>query len=367
METMNFTINRNKNYINFLANGKNKPYVFDINTGVLYSLQSKPLKNLPPKFRTCLDECDGKGNDMVLALMREMVECPYYFQNGWKFSLSMFTNYTNLLMIADKLNSLGYKYHNRLDVDKNNLVTIEKNFKMFVKYYNEDNSLTIYSFIQECYPSIWAKEHNIEINEIFTLNFIKYLLKRNYTDLQLNYIITTICRGACYYYINDDESFEYWYLIPKFDEYFEMCEKLNIPYEKDFFRGYINAKRMYLVAKTEIDNKAIIDNYKGLNLFYEDENFTVIIPQSTEDFKDEATQQHNCVYSCYLKEVVTHKTNVVFIRRKDNIEKSHITCEVSNNGKIKQYLLSCNRTVKADTLEREFYYKYAEWLKENWV
>lgn len=367
METMNFTIDRNKNYINFLADGKNKPYVFDINTGVLYSLQSKPLKNLPPKFKNCLDECSRKGNDMVLALMHRMIESPGYYYNHWGFALSMFADCTNLLMIADKLNSLGYKYHDYSDVDKNNLVTVEKNFKTFVKCYNEDNSLTIYSFVQEYYPSIWAKEHNIEINEIFTLDLIKYLLKRNYTDSQLKYIIATICRGACYYYMNDNETFDYWYLFSKFNEYFEMCEALNIPYEKDFFRGYINAKRMYLIAKTEIDNKAIIENYKGLNLFYEDENFTVVIPQSTEDFKDEATQQHNCVYSCYLEEVVNHRTNVVFIRKKDNIEKSHITCEVSNNGKIRQYFLSCNRSIKADSIEGDFYNKYSAWLKENWV
>lgn len=364
---MDFTINRDKNYINFLANGKKKPYVFDINTGVLYSLQSKPLKNLPPKFRSCLDECSGKGNDMVLALMREIIELPHCFQNRWAFSLSMFTDCTNLLMVADKLNSLGYKYHNYTDVNRDNLITIEKNFKTFVKCYNEDNNLTISTFVEEYYPSIWAKEHNIEINEIFTISFVRYLLDKNYTDTQLKYIINTICRGGCYYYMDENGRFDSWCLLTKFNEYFEMCKALNINYEKDFFRGYINARRMYLVAKTEIDNKAIIDNYKGLNLFYEDENFTVVIPQSTEDFKNEATQQSNCVYSCYLKDVVQHKTNVVFIRKKDDITKSYITCEVSNSGQIRQYYLSHNRIVIAGTIEKEFYHKYATWLKENWV
>lgn len=364
---MDFAINRDKNYINFLANGKNKPYVFDINTGVLYSLQSKPLKNLPPKFKSCLNECSGKGSDMVLALMHNMVESSGYYQNHWGFSLSTFADCAELLMTADKLNSLGYKFHNYADVDKKNLVTIAKNFKAFAKYYNEDNSVTIYSFIQEYYPSIWAKEHNIEMNEIFTIDFVKYLSDKNYTDTQLKYIINTVCRGGCYYYTDDNGRFDYWYLISKINEYFKMCEALNINYEKDFFRGYINAKRMYLVAKTEIDDRAIVENYKGLNLSYEDENFTVIIPQCTEDFKNEATQQNNCVYSCYLKEVVQHKTNVVFIRKKDNITKSYITCEVSNKGNIRQYYLSHNRRVEANTIEREFYYKYAEWLKENWV
>ena len=68
-----------------------------------------------------------------------------------------------------------------------------------------------------------------------------------------------------------------------------------------------------------------------------------------------------------MRDVVNHKTNVVFIRKKDNVEKSHITCEISNNGNIRQYLLAYNQRVEANTPEREFYYKYAEWLKENWV
>lgn len=365
---MDFTIERNKNYINFLANGKTKPYVFDINTGILYSLQSKPLKNLPPKFKGCLFDSNLPGNDMVLALMHRIINSPYDFnRNNWHFTVSMFADYTNLFTVADKLNSLGYKYHNYSDTQYNNLITVEKYFKTFVKYYNEDNTITISDFVRQYYPRFWAEEHNIEINEVFTLDFIKTLLSKNYTEKQLNYIINTICRGACYYYMDNEGEFDYWYIIAKFNEYFEMCDKLEVSYEKDFFRGFINAKRMYLVAKQEIDNQSIIDNYKSRNLFFEDDNFTIVIPQSTDDFKNEATQQHNCVYSCYMSEVVKHNTNVVFIRKKNDIEHSYITCEVDNKGKIRQFLLTYNQRVKANTIEKEFYDKYSTWLKENWV
>lgn len=367
METKYFTIDRNKNLISFLANGKTKPYVFDINTGILYSLQEKPLKNLPPRFKTCLSECSNSGADMVLALMHEMVESPYQFENNWRFSISMFTEHANLLLVADKLNSLGYKYHNYADTKYRSLITIEQNFKAFIKCYNEDNSITIYEFLEEYYPTIWAREHNIEINEVFTTDFIKYLLGRNYTEKQLNYIINTICRGACYYYTDADGYYDYYYLCSKFNEYFQMCEVLNLDYEKDFFRGFINARRMYLVHKTDVDNMAIVNNYKKHNFFYEDENFTVVIPQTTEDFKNEATQQHNCVYSCYLRQVVEHRTNVVFIRKKDDVTKSYITCEVNNKGKIKQFLLRFNTRIKSNTIEYDFYHKYAIWLEENWV
>ena len=363
---MDFTINRNKNYISFLANGKNKPYLFDINTGILYSMQSKPLKRLPPKFKTCVHQY-SETNNIVFTLMDRIIQEPYNYGDDWSFNMSLFTNHAELFKIADKLNSLGYVSKYRGDTNKNNLIIVNENFKAFAKYFNDNKKNSIVNFVNEVYPLIWAKKHNIEENEIFTLDVIKNLIKSHFTEEQINYIVHCMCRGVCYYFIRDDGCLEYWTMIDKFKKYFYMCAQMDLPYEKDFFRSYINANRMYQIHKMQLDNKAIIDNYENRNLLFEDENFTIVIPQTVEDFKNEATQQSNCVYSCYLREVVNHKTNIVFIRRKDNIEKSYITCEVSNNGNIKQYLLKHNQRVSANTLEREFYYKYAEWLKENWV
>lgn len=363
---MDFTINRDKNYISFLANGKKKPYVFDINTGVLYSLQSKPLKNLPPKMKTCLYEC--KTNDMIFALMYKIIDTPYNYGNGWNFNISLFTTHAELFKIADKLNSLGYQYKNYSDISARNLTIINEHFKTFVKLFNENDKTRIEDFVEETYPLLWAKEHNIEVNEIFTLDFIKRLLGGHFTTEQINYIVRCVCRGVGYYFMDTNvERLDYWTMLDRFKKYFDICSKMNLSYEKDFFRGYINANRMYQTYKLHLDNEAIADNYKNRKLYFEDDNFIVMIPQTVDDFYNEATQQSNCVYSCYMREVVNHKTNVVFIRRKSNMEKSHITCEVSNNGNIRQYLLKHNQRVEANTPEREFYYKYAEWLKENWV
>lgn len=363
---MDFAINRDKNYINFLANGKKKPYVFDVNTGVLYSLQSKPLKNLPSKMKGCIYEC--RTNDMVFALMFKIMDTPYNYGNGWNFNISLFTTHAELFKIADKLNSLGYEYKDYSDVSMNNLTIINEHFKAFVKCFNEDNEIRISDFVEEIYPLLWANEHNIEINEMFTLDFIRRLLNGRFTTEQINYIVRCVCRGVGYYFMDTNvERLDYWTMLDRFKKYFDICSKMNLSYEKDFFRGYINANRMYQTYKLHLDNEAIADNYKNRKLYFEDDNFIVMIPQTVDDFYNEATQQSNCVYSCYMREVVNHKTNVVFIRRKSNMEKSHITCEVSNNGNIRQYLLKHNQRVEANTLEREFYYKYAQWLKENWV
>ena len=363
---MDFTINRDKNYISFLADGKNKPYVFDINTGILYSIQSKPLKRLPPKFKTCVHYYSGTNN-MVFALMDRIIYDPYQYSENWSFNLSLFAENAELFRTADKLSSLGYVCKNRADVNKNNLTIVNENFKAFAKYFNDNKKNSVSSFVHEMYPLIWAKKHNVEENEIFTLDVIRTLINSYFTEEQTDYIIRCMCRGVCYFFINKDGGFDYRSMLDRFKKYFDMCAQMDLPYEKDFFRSYINANRMYQIHKMHLDNKAIVNNYKNRNLLFEDENFTVVIPQTVDDFKKEATHQNNCVYSCYLREVVNHRTNVVFIRRKENIEDSYITCEVSNNGNIRQFLLKYNTPVKKDTPEKEFYHKYAQWLKENWV
>ena len=100
-------------------------------------------------------------------------------------------------------------------------------------------------------------------------------------------------------------------------------------------------------------------------LKFENEIFTVVIPKTTEDFFNEAQTQQNCVYSMYLDKVIQGTTNVVFIRRKDDIEKSLITCEVSNNGNIIQYLKKYNSS-NLNEDETEFKKLYKTHLSNTW-
>lgn len=59
-----------------------------------------------------------------------------------------------------------------------------------------------------------------------------------------------------------------------------------------------------------------------------------IYPTSTQDIKDEAAQQHNCVAS-YIQRVLDGDCHILFLRRADHPDKSVVTCEVVQ-GKIIQ-------------------------------
>lgn len=75
-------------------------------------------------------------------------------------------------------------------------------------------------------------------------------------------------------------------------------------------------------------------------------NYTFIYPKSTQDIKNEAIQQNNCV-SSYIKGVLEGQHDIIFMRKKDNPDKSLVTCEVRNN-KIVQALQSYNDPLSHD-------------------
>ena len=53
-------------------------------------------------------------------------------------------------------------------------------------------------------------------------------------------------------------------------------------------------------------------------------------PTSTQDIKDEAVSQNNCVAS-YIDEVIDGKCHIIFLRKKDKPNESLVTIEVRNN------------------------------------
>ena len=116
----------------------------------------------------------------------------------------------------------------------------------------------------------------------------------------------------------------------------------------------------------KVDDNTLKEHYEKYPMLnFGNENFTVIIPETTKDFENEANAQQNCVYSIYFPYVLKGNTNVVFIRRKDDINNSLITCEVDNDGDIIQYLKKYNSNELTEE-EREFKKLYQTHLNNTW-
>ena len=83
----------------------------------------------------------------------------------------------------------------------------------------------------------------------------------------------------------------------------------------------------------EIDKKFPEDVFKSridksLEFSYKDYQF--IYPSSTEEIKQEAVQQNNCVAS-YIDKVIDGKCHILFLRKKNKLNESLVTIEVRNN------------------------------------
>ena len=63
---MSYTMNREKNIVCFLADGKSNPYKLDVNTGVFYGLGGKPIKSCPTGFGGWIDSHRNDSNILFL-------------------------------------------------------------------------------------------------------------------------------------------------------------------------------------------------------------------------------------------------------------------------------------------------------------
>lgn len=105
-----------------------------------------------------------------------------------------------------------------------------------------------------------------------------------------------------------------------------------------------NYKRLQKEFSEEIFKSRVTKEYeftyKGLRFFY---------PDSTQDIKDEAVQQNNCVAS-YIDRVIDGKCHIMFLRRAKEPDKSLVTIEIQN-GRIVQALQRFNDPLSADQQE----------------
>lgn len=97
-------------------------------------------------------------------------------------------------------------------------------------------------------------------------------------------------------------------------------------------------------------------------LYFEDDTYICRPLITVEDFYDEAEQQSNCVARQYLDPTAQGETHIVSIRYKRDPKHSLITCEIDNNGNIRQYLHAYNKT-DITQAEKNFSIKLIEHIR----
>lgn len=131
-------------------------------------------------------------------------------------------------------------------------------------------------------------------------------------------------------------------------------------YPRHFLTTHKIASRNYTRLCQKFDEekfKSRID--KGMERTFGD--YCFIYPDSTDDIKDEAVQQNNCVAS-YISDVINGNCHILFLRYKDNPKTSLVTIEV-RNGKIIQALQRFNDPLTDE--QKEVVDKWNKWYSKK--
>lgn len=153
------------------------------------------------------------------------------------------------------------------------------------------------------------------------------------------------------------------YLLRELYDYANMMHRISPRFDKyprHFLTTHKIACRNYNRLKQQFeeeDFKKRID--KGMEKSFDD--YCFIYPESTQDIKDEAVQQNNCVAS-YIQNVINGECHILFLRKKNEPEKSLVTIEVKN-GKIVQALQRFNNPLTEE--QREIVDKWNKWYAKK--
>ncbi len=344
-----------------------KTVKYNLSTGQVIGKKGQPVTNLCTQLRGyTIDQLIESIEDKnYAAFLKRVVN---YANQG-----SYVTNFGTILKYAKKLRWLEQYYAcgiYNVDIHFNyNLSDVPKGLLKIVKQFGLCLDLGLYDVYNRL-PNQLSWALNEEWN-FLSLNNIVLLFETRYQEM---------CNGAykrdkygryVYIYTIDEliskYNYDYKALLHYIDnlaayegmenpyetlrelkDYVEMMNRLSPKFEK-YPKNFLTTHRIASRNYNRLKQQFIEDDFKKMcrpeyNCRFED--YIFIYPKSTQDIKDEAVQQCNCVAS-YIQKVIDGQCHILFLRKKDEPSKSLITIEV-RNGRIVQAKGKFNRDITDD-------------------
>lgn len=362
---MNIWKEREKIYI--LRTGANKPYTLDLEQGILYSMIGKPLKMVSSQLqielstyaRLSLDTLGLATAFFLLSLNNNSSHISHPRNKG------IYTTFNQVISISSEKAVLLAK-NNGYNLYRNIAEFSPEMQKTFLRALSK-NELEEYDY--HLYE--WVENYKEKA-------IAPYLEKSHYhfADFEKKMLTYAFSRNMDYFKLLLYVTERGWakvlgtrYLEDIMWRYCENCKDLNIKInkEKDMMAEMVKVHNIHLARSMEISDKKISDFMSPLKdkLFFENEEFQVIVPMTKQEFLDEGESQNNCVARMYLPKVEHKERIIVFIRKKSDLSKSYITCEIYTDAfHIGQFLGKNNSCFDTDSKENAFRQMYQEHLKK---
>ena len=141
------------------------------------------------------------------------------------------------------------------------------------------------------------------------------------------------------------------YLMRELYDYVQMMRRISNKFDK-YPRNFLTTHQIACRNYNRLKEQFKEDDFKNrIDKRYECSfgKYTFIYPNSTQDIKDEAVKQNNCVAS-YIKKVIDGQCHILFLRKKGFENESLVTIEVDP---VRNKIVQAKGKFNRDTTEEE--------------
>lgn len=348
-----------------LDNGKT--FRYDLSTGETIGVSGKPIK--------------GANRYLVNMSLCNIINCieelPYQEFLGWVYNKcgSGLSNFGSLLCLAAKYKGYEQYFSSGLKcrqisrdappfkncpkgllelVRKYELVLDEDlacSYKLDLSLFHMAISLPYLSLSNKDVVSIFCYRYSYQDRNYWPHRMMKeYGYNGKSLFLYIDRILTL-------------EAYDLFHMLRDFSDTVEMSARISPHYDKyprNLATTHLIVIRNYNRFKETYDEMAF-QRRLDPTLAWSYKGYLVCVPQSTQDIKDEAVQQNNCVAS-YINRVINGDCQIVFLRDKQIPDKSLVTLEVRED-KVVQAKQQYNQEPTPE--QWDVIHKYETCLKER--
>lgn len=307
---------------------------WDILTGEFYGKSGKVVKTVPSCFtyEKLDDHYYGNSPDTILAkvirMYRDWISHGHIYEQKKAQRLeelisvglivdSFYGLDDNIKLTKDLVNYIKEQYNGHYANDRAEAYVVNKKYKDFLKD-KPQYIIDIFTRLASKYPADYLKS-----------------------------IITRIINEHVAYMWEGSPEYNCGRLTKLISNYYNYCMDMygEVKISPNILSNYAQINFLHNEWKNAHYNEVLEKNNNKPFLNFRYGNYFARPLLTREDFHFEGESQHNCVERMYMERVYNNETYIVVVRDINNPNGSLITCEVNHNGKIIQYLATCNRSV----------------------
>ena len=320
-----------------------KTVKYDFATGETIGKLGRPVKGLQNQLRGIsmnyiIESCEDKNYGLFLQFVWDKFKTNGYYHSADHYVTNVGTVLSNVKRYSryEQIFSAGlgpYLEEGRYSIFEYSINEIPSSL---IKYIKSERVARLNNDI----VNVWSKNPS-ECCLAYELDYISL----NDNDLfcifqynTVNNLINTYGYNAksLFLYLDTLKTFEALTIdlrvLGEIKDYARMMSEIHPKYDKyprNFLTTHAIACRNYNRLKQQFDEKAF---QKRRNPKYECNigKYVFLYPEKIDDIRSEAVSQNNCVAS-YVQSVIDGKCHILFMRKKEEPDKSLVTIEVKNN------------------------------------